>query len=132
NEREATVLDEHWEVKRIAGQYEIALRRGEKNLSIEVLLAQHPLLPQKQLLLSLIETELIVLSESQAAKSAYLQRFPDFAQDIQAVLHKPLAMIPTPLAAGDRLGDYAIIKFLGSGAIGFVFLAEHTLNKAKV
>ena len=132
NEREATVLDERWEVKRIAGQYEVALRRGETKVSIEQMLLQHPQLPQKQLLLALIETELIVFSKEQAAKSAYLRRFPGFIQDIEALLCKPLAAIPTPLSAGDLLGEYAIIKLVGRGTIGFVYLAEHTQTNAKV
>lgn len=132
SEREATVLDGNWEVDRIAGRYEVALRRGDTEVSIEQLLVQHPQLPQKQLLLALIEAELIVFSEARAAKSAYLRRFPDFTRDIESLLRRPLAPIPTPLSAGDRLGDYAIIKLVGRGAIGFVYLAQHTQTKDKV
>lgn len=132
SEREATVLDGHWEVDRIAGRYEVELRRGDTDLVIEQLLIQHSQLPHKQLLLALIEAELIVFGEAQAAKSAYLRRFPDFTQDIELLLRKPLAPIPTPLSAGDRLGDYAIIKLVGRGAIGFVYLAQHTQTKEKV
>lgn len=132
NEREATVLDGHWEVDRIAGRYEVALRRGETQVSIEQLLVQHPQLPQKQLLLALIETELIVFSEARTARSAYLRRFPDFTRSIETLLRKPLTAIPTPLSAGDRLGDYAIIKLVGRGAIGFVYLAQHTQTKTQV
>ncbi len=127
-----TIRDDNWEVERIAERYEMALRRGESAISIEQLLIRHALVAQEALLLALIEAELDVLGERADAKQLYLERFPDHAKSIQQLFKSPFVPSALPLAPGDRVGDYRVVRLIGRGAIGLVFLAEDSHKREQV
>jgi serine/threonine protein kinase len=124
--------DEFWQIEHVARKYELELKQGAQESTIEVLLESFSQLPRQELLKALIETELDVYGMSSQVLDSYLQRFPNDVATIRGIANIPIDHERPPLSERELVGDLRVERLIGKGAIGFVYLAEDLGNHSKV
>jgi serine/threonine protein kinase/tetratricopeptide (TPR) repeat protein len=117
----------------LAEEMAAAWRRGER-LGAEVFLARHAeLADHPDAALRLIYEEVCLLQEAgeTVAADEIARRYPRWGGELRALFEchevlQPAAQAPAFPQVGDRLGDFRLLKELGRGALGRVFLAAQT------
>jgi serine/threonine protein kinase/tetratricopeptide (TPR) repeat protein len=118
---------------RLAEEMAAAWRQG-KRPPAEVFLARHPELTETpDAALRLIYEEICLRQEAgeHLSPEEITRRFPQWQTEIRALLEchevlQPPTVVPALPQLGEMLGDFRLLKELGRGALGRVFLAAQT------
>src|SRR6056297_1169853 len=99
------------EIEAVAQRFEEQIRRGDRDATIQAMLAAHRHLPRHGLFQALLESELDVrqphASENDFGQQQYLARFPDLQSVVQAVFAKESSRQPSEDGLFTEPGDAA-------------------------